>query len=492
MKRSEILFTVLKVPVDLLCLVAGFWLAYQLRDAFGTVAPELLGSLGSELNYVPSGQLQPISTYFHYLGYIIPGMLLIFAATGLYAIRSELGWFRRALQVLIGVSVGEFVILLLFLLKANFFLPRSTVLYSWVLCTVLVLLGRALVRGVQKLLYQSGVGVMRVGVVGKNAAAERLVEQLKGSPFSAYRLAGWFAADDVEAILAKLDKEQLDELIVVADQYGNDDLVRLRNHCLEGHIGFSFVPSMLTALDSSFDIRQMVGLPLVEVRPTPLEGWGRVVKRIFDILASLFLIILFSPVFLIVAALMKLTSPGPLIYKHLRYGRERRPIYVWKFRTFKWEYCTGSGYDGDAIFKEMLEKHPELKKEWESTFKLKNDFRISLPGKFLRKSSLDELPQFFNVLRGELSLVGPRPIVKDEVQKYGEKARILFTVRPGVTGPWQVSGRNDVTYAERIALDSHYIEHWNLWTDLVVMFKTGVMIVTDIVKTLLGRKSTAY
>jgi exopolysaccharide biosynthesis polyprenyl glycosylphosphotransferase len=491
MKRSEIFFSVLAIPIDLLALIAGFWLAYELRTTYGTVSPQLFGALGNELNYIPSGVLQPIQTYFHYLGYIIPGMLVIFGFTGLYAIRPESTWIRRAFQVLIGVSTGEFAILLLFLLKQNFFLPRSTVLYSWVLCTALVLLGRALLRGAQVLLYARKIGVNSVGIIGSGSRTNHVAEYLQRSGFTGYRVEVIAAAKTGSEALGIISSHHIDELLVIEDSYSNTELVALRNYCLENHIGFSFVPPLLTALDSTFDIRSMVGVPIIEVRPTPLEGWGRVVKRVFDIVLSWIFIIGFSPVMLFIAIMMKIASPGPLIYKHLRIGRNKKPIYVWKFRTLKYEYCSGVG-NADALFKETLAKNPDLQAEWDSTFKLKNDFRVSVPGKILRKTSLDELPQFFNVLRGELSLVGPRPIVKDEVQKYGQAARILFTVRPGVTGPWQVSGRSDVTYGERIALDSHYIEHWNIWTDLVVVGKTCILILGDIIKVATRRKSSAY
>ncbi|MCC2632062.1 MAG: Undecaprenyl-phosphate galactose phosphotransferase, WbaP/exopolysaccharide biosynthesis polyprenyl, partial [Patescibacteria group bacterium] len=247
--------------------------------------------------------------------------------------------------------------------------------------------------------------------------------------------------------------------------------------CLEQHIGFSFVPSLLTELQSNYDVRTIVGLPVIEVNPTPLEGWGRILKRMFDILMSAFLIILFSPLFLLISISLLIASPGPLIYKHRRIGKNGLPIDVWKFRSMKWEYCTGVGNSGDKKFAELLKKNPDLAAEWERDHKLKNDPRVTVPGKIIRKTSLDELPQFFNVLAGTLSLVGPRPIVDDEVSKYGEGARILFSVKPGVTGLWQVSGRNDVSYEERISLDTHYIEHWNLWSDIVILIKTAAVLI---------------
>ena len=185
---------------------------------------------------------------------------------------------------------------------------------------------------------------------------------------------------------------------------------------------------------------------------------------------------------------MKVTDPGPLIFKHKRIGKSGQPIFVSKFRSLRTDMCDIGGQLAPA-FKAYLKENPAAAEEWKETMKLKDDPRISRIGKILRKTSLDELPQFFNVLTGSLSMVGPRPILQEEVVRYGETARILFTVRPGVTGLWQVSGRNDVSYDERVSLDARYIERWNLLGDVVICFKTAGVLISSI----LGRgKKGAY
>lgn len=199
-------------------------------------------------------------------------------------------------------------------------------------------------------------------------------------------------------------------------------------------------------------------------------------KRVFDIVTSLLCIVLFLPLFTILVAIIKITSPGPLFYKHGRLGLNGQIIHVRKFRSMKWEYCTGVGHNGDDMFQKLLDENPELKSEWEAYHKLKDDPRVSRIGRFLRRTSMDELPQFFNVLGGSLSMVGPRPIVKAEVEKYGDDAPLLFSVKPGLTGLWQVSGRNNVAYEERIQLDLQYIENHNCLIDLHIVLKTvGVL-----------------
>lgn len=188
-------------------------------------------------------------------------------------------------------------------------------------------------------------------------------------------------------------------------------------------------------------------------------------KRCFDLLFSLLALIIFSPLLIIIAVIIKCSSKGPIVYAHERVGLGGKVFRCYKFRTM---YA-----DADQRLKDLLSSSPALKAEWETKFKLKNDPRVMPIGAFLRKTSLDELPQFWNVLRGDLSVVGPRPVVKEEIDKhFGSKAPKLLSVRPGLTGLWQVSGRSDTSYARRLALDEHYIDHHSLWLDIKLIAKT--------------------
>lgn len=191
----------------------------------------------------------------------------------------------------------------------------------------------------------------------------------------------------------------------------------------------------------------------------------RKTKRIFDIIFSLLAILFFLPIGFIIACLIKLSSSGPVFYKCRRVGKKGEPIECWKFRTMY--------QNAEQKLEEILSQSPTLKKEWDTYFKLKADPRISAVGKFLRKTSLDELPQFWNVLKGDLSVVGPRPVTEEEVQKYfREKAAKILSVRPGLTGIWQTSGRNLLTFDERIALEEQYVDQQSLILDLQIIFKT--------------------
>jgi Undecaprenyl-phosphate galactose phosphotransferase WbaP len=193
-------------------------------------------------------------------------------------------------------------------------------------------------------------------------------------------------------------------------------------------------------------------------------GWNMVLKRCMDLAIVILGGIVISPALILIALLVKLTSSGPVLYGQMRIGTNSSRFKAYKFRSMV--------VDADERLKKLLESNPEARKEWESNHKLKNDPRITGIGKFLRKTSLDEFPQLINILKGEMSLVGPRPIVDDEIKKYGEDFSRIFSVKPGLSGLWQVSGRSDTDYASRVAFDTYYLQNWSVWLDLWVLYKT--------------------
>jgi exopolysaccharide production protein ExoY len=202
-------------------------------------------------------------------------------------------------------------------------------------------------------------------------------------------------------------------------------------------------------------------------RPSPTGG---AIKRMLDISMALSALVALSPLFVLTALLIKLTDRGPIFYRHVRLGHGRRSFACVKFRTMV--------ANADEVLAEHLRSSSDAAAEWARSRKLKNDPRVTSVGAVLRKLSVDELPQLINVLRGEMSMVGPRPIVFDEVPLYGADIDFYFSARPGLTGVWQVSGRSDAAYSRRVALDRRYVENWSLWTDLVVVIKTVPAVLT--------------
>jgi len=246
-------------------------------------------------------------------------------------------------------------------------------------------------------------------------------------------------------------------------------------HSIVHDYGFRFSNLILVSDTHQFaslwviplDIGGVLGL---RVRQNLMSSWQQALKRVLDlsivILASPFLI----PFFGLISLITHLDSPGAVFYTQLRIGQGGKKFGVWKFRTMV--------ENADEVLEKYLTANPELRKEWEETHKLKNDPRITRMGRFLRKSSLDELPQILNVVRGDMGIVGPRPIIEEEAHHYGDKLKVYIQVRPGITGLWQVSGRNDLDYATRVRLDEYYVRNWSVWFDLYIIAKTPWKMIT--------------
>lgn len=193
----------------------------------------------------------------------------------------------------------------------------------------------------------------------------------------------------------------------------------------------------------------------------------KIVKRLFDFFAALVGSIVTLPFFLIIAIAIKLDSKGPVFFIHHRVGKNGKPLPILKFRTM----VVGA----ENMIKDFT---PEQKKEWEKNFKLEHDPRVTRIGHFLRKTSIDELPQLYNILAGQLSIVGPRPVTKEEIDKYGDKKDKILSVTPGLTGWWACNGRSDIDYVERMELELYYVEHASLWFDIKIIFKTAQIVIT--------------
>lgn len=201
-----------------------------------------------------------------------------------------------------------------------------------------------------------------------------------------------------------------------------------------------------------------------KIHPEEEPALGGAIKRSFDIVGSILALLLFSPLLLMLALLVKTSSPGPVFYGHTRIGRNGKAFRCYKFRTMV--------QNGEEILKNHLLQNSAAREEWLATRKLQDDPRVTRVGAVLRKLSLDELPQLFNILRGDMSFVGPRPVVQDELDLYGRAAVYYLRSRPGLTGLWQISGRNDVPYRRRVAFDRRYVENWSFAFDLVIIVRT--------------------
>ncbi|MDR1948492.1 MAG: undecaprenyl-phosphate galactose phosphotransferase WbaP [Spirochaetaceae bacterium] len=257
--------------------------------------------------------------------------------------------------------------------------------------------------------------------------------------------------------------------IVAMPELKHDELAKLLNYSVSAFRYNVLIPDLFDITNIWISVRDFDGILGFASHQSLKMFWNLGVKRFVDLVVVLAGGIVVLPFLFIIALLIKIGSPGPVLYGHTRLGQNGRKIKVYKFRTMV--------IDAEERLKTLLASNPQIRTEWEVNFKLRNDPRITKIGKFLRQTSLDEFPQIINVLKNEMSLVGPRPIIGDEVEKYGETYERIFSVKPGMTGLWQVSGRSDTDYNERISYDTYYLQSWSLWLDLWVLYKTfGVVL----------------
>jgi Undecaprenyl-phosphate galactose phosphotransferase WbaP len=256
--------------------------------------------------------------------------------------------------------------------------------------------------------------------------------------------------------------------IVVMPEINADDSAELFNNSVSAFRYHVFMPAIFNNI--GMHIRDFGGILGMFGSNRLTMFWNQWIKRLIDILLVFLGGSIILPFLLVLSLLIKLNSPGPVFYTQTRIGRNGRHFKVYKFRSMY--------FDAEERLQALLASNPALHKEWALKHKLKEDPRITSVGKFIRRMSIDELPQLINVLKGEMSLVGPRPIVDEEIKKYSGNFRRVFSIRPGITGLWQVSGRSNTDYAERVSLDVYYLESWSLWLDIWVLYKTiGVVLI---------------
>jgi exopolysaccharide biosynthesis polyprenyl glycosylphosphotransferase len=472
-KKSELLFSLLLLPIDFLAILSAFIAAYALRV---------------KVDIRPVAHPLGIEFFLKIFLVIIPIWILLFALSGLYSQSSLRGRLQEVGKIFIAVSAGVmFMIMIDFVSKTPIFPSKAVPIYAYGLSLITVTFGREIVRSIQRSLFRVGVGTYKTVIVGSGTLAQQLLQTLHHTKTSGYEFIG--ALDSAKGAQARmkpvrvdtsltnlvnrLKGKTIDEIIQADSSLTADEVYELVEYAANHHITYRFVPNQFGLFAAHSELTQLAGMPMVAMKPTPLDGWGRIVKRGFDVVASVLGLIVLSPLFLMVAILNKLTDPGPVFYRHRRISRVGKDIYVYKFRTMRQKYSTGSAASGKTdleIFTQM--GRTDLIEEFKRDQKVKNDPRVSGLGRFLRRTSLDEFPQLYNILRGDISLVGPRPVVRDELQKYGTNRAALLSLKPGLTGLWQVSGRNDVSYEERVKLDIYYIENWSLWLDIKIILRT--------------------
>lgn len=381
----------------------------------------------------------------------------------------ELGDFLRLVGVL---SLMDMALIAMTRWNAS----RLWWLVSWILVLLMLVVMRFVTRQILKkfsLWYRPTV------IIGIGANAEEAALALNSQPELGFQVQGFVDAggqggQESSMTYPRLPAHQMGQFAtqsgiqwVIALEHAQSDQreLWLRQLAQWGAPDISVIPAMrgvpLHGTDMSHFFSHEVAL--LRMRNN-LRRWpARLTKRLFDTFAALFLLLVLSPLMLVVALVIR-KDGGPALFAHPRIGKKGAVFHCYKFRTMV--------VDAEKQLEQLLQQRPELRKQWQEEHKLRTDPRISHIGRFLRRTSLDELPQLINVIRGEMSLVGPRPVVRSELSRYGDQVGYYLMVRPGMTGLWQVSGRNDVDYDTRVYLDTWYVKNWSLWHDLVILFKT--------------------
>lgn len=472
--RNNKFYSLILIIIDTFVLLAAFTIAYILR-----------------VQYDPRPLLVDVHAYDYLYAFliIIPFWILIFAVLGLYIPST----YNRRLIEWAKIGIGSFIGILLVIgwqyVSGEEIIPaRLVAVYAFVGSFVLTVVGREILRSIRGLMFRFGKGVKRVLVVGASNATLDIALNLADTTKSGYEIVAIAGPKRlmpvnlhvhhysvVEAALRDIEINGINT-IIQTDLYDSPERnQKILSAAQTHHIEYSFIPGEAEFYSGKNTVDVFLGYPMITIYQTPLVGWGAIVKRIFDFIVGLMLLVILSPLLIIVALLQKILNPGTILYKNDRLSRFSKPIILYKFRTMThlpgWD---SKNVDDAAEFRAMGRE--DLAKEYEKNHKVSRDPRVNTFGRFLRASSIDELPQIFNVLIGDLSLVGPRPILPQEANMAKSRTALLHSVKSGVTGLWQVSGRNELSFEERIELELFYAQNWTFWLDIKILFKTIVVV----------------
>ncbi|MDD5039736.1 MAG: sugar transferase [Patescibacteria group bacterium] len=446
------------IPVDYCMVILAGFFAYQMR-------------------FIPFfTELRPVVSEIvlrEYLGFlfVVPIIfIVIFALSGLYAIKITRRLIDEATSLFVTCTASIAIVIIIIFFQRELFSSRFIVLIGWILCIVTVMIGRFIVRGIQRALLRRGVGQHNVLIIGKDKTTEDIIKQIYQHPTFGYRILARhdsFSDDVQKQVTSSLATNSIDEIIQADTSLPKEQGFAIRNFCNDHHITFKYTTDLFEVQPTHIEINTIAGIPIIEVKRTKLEGWGRISKRIFDMVFATIFLIVISPLLLIVGLLVAVDSKGGVFVKLERVGERGKTFTLYKFRSM---------VQNAHLLKKDLIQHNERSDG--PLFKISNDPRITRIGRFIRKTSLDELPQFFNVLKGEMSIVGPRPHEPEEVSRYERWHRTLLTIKPGLTGLAQISGRSDLKFEDEAKLDIYYIENWSMKLDLQISLKTPLVVIS--------------
>lgn len=463
--NSSLIYRIVLVLGDFLALVAAFSVAYIIR-----------------VKHDPRPLIQqiPAEKYLLAILMVMPLWIIVNAAIGLYSKAVFENRFAELGKLLFGSLMGILAVVGYdFIINNTLFPARLVAVYGFLLGLGFLVIFRTLARWIRSILFSYNIGITNLLIIGSGKSTDSVIEQFSDTASTGYRIIGIVGKapkgyadiprfESLEEAIKKLKQPSIHSIIQTSLYKDEDKNTELLSFAQQNHIEFRFLPANGEFYSGNIEVELFREIPAITVHQTALIGWGRIVKRVFDVLLSLILIIITSPIMLITAILIKISHPREkVMFKQTRLTQFNKPFTVYKFRTNKPEY---NGLSPEEAFTKMGKT--ELIKQYRSNGDfLEKDPRVSAFGRFLRKTSIDELPQLLNVLKGDISLVGPRALVPQELDEYLHKHHIL-SVKSGMTGLAQVSGRLDISFEERRKLDMYYVQNWSFWLDIVILLRT--------------------
>jgi exopolysaccharide biosynthesis polyprenyl glycosylphosphotransferase len=472
-RQWRILECIAMIILDAILVVVSFRLAYRLRyetffnnQLLATFRYHLLGienTSHAALKITPDA-LTPFS-YFQSLEIgIVIGLILIFTLRGLYKIRLTGTWFRQVWTIVSSTTLGMAFLITYYFIFQPVSNSRLLVPFVWATAILILCFARLIVSSIMGMLYRLGLGETRLLVVGSGRLGKMIMQHIVANPYLGYNIVGFLhdmneppsdfgrfkmlgTLDDLGMVIRSM---QIDEVIIALPSYLHQQSIRSVRLCERLGTSFKLVPDLHELSLSRIDMEAIEGIPLIGIKQVSINSLQGFVTRFVDIVVALLILIIGFPLWLCIALGIAITSHGGILFKQTRIGLAGRPFKVYKFRSMY--------KDADARLADLM----ALNEAQGPLFKIKDDPRITLIGRFLRHTSFDEIPQLFNVIKGEMSLVGPRPALPHEVAQYDELQRERLTVKPGMTGLWQIRGRSDISFDEGVLMDLYYIENWSL------------------------------
>ncbi|MDR0591032.1 MAG: sugar transferase [Candidatus Nomurabacteria bacterium] len=467
--KNNRLFSLLLVVLDLAVLTVAFVLAYVARVSYD---PRPL------LNQMYAGE------YLLSLLAIVPLWVIVFACLGLY---SPINYDRRLVswgKIFLGCFIGILLVIgWEYIGNESIFPARLVAVYAFLGAFVLIVLERETTRFIRSLSFQHGHGINRVLLIGATSINYDIIKSLSCDQKHGYKVVAVagpkkFVPDScdlkryttIDEALRHLKKDRISTVIQTSfyeEQKKNQQILAASQ---AAHINYCFIPGEPEFYSGKNEIDIFLDYPIIKIYQTPLVGWGSFFKRIFDLLVLLVFAPIWIPIFVLVVLAQLVFNPGPVFFKQKRLGRYKKPFNCYKFRSMNPKYSGKNVGDAVAIFKSM--GRDDLVAEYTRDHKVKHDPRITRFGHILRMTSLDELAQLVNVIRGEMSLVGPRPIMPDELGEFKGRGALLLSIKPGLTGLASVSGRSKLSFDRRVDLELYYTQSWSFWLDIKILIKT--------------------